>query len=265
MDYSSLRAEARKKLAGKWGKAALLTLVTGLVGGLISYIPSLAKEKIVTYWFVITRDTVISVLLTFVAEIATLVLSFGLIAALWKLYHGEEVGAGDGLKLAFANIKKTLMILLNVAKKVLIPLIMLVAGTLLPTIIRNDVVTVISSLVALAGWIWLFIAGLHYALVAIIAVDEPNMSEADIVAKSKELMTNRRGKLFVLSLTFIGWCILGALSLGIGMLWVAPYMQCAVFAFYEFCKSGKAPVAEAKVEAKPEEPKEEDNNPIQEN
>ena len=272
MDYSSLRAEARKRLAGKWGKVIALIIVTGLVLGLIGYLPSLAKERVVIWYYSYTRDTVVSVLLTFVAEIITLVISFGLIAALWKVYKGEDVGAADGLKMGFANWKRSAMILLNVAKKLLIPLIMVVVATLLPTIIRNNVVSIICLIVNLAGGIWLFIAGLHYALVAIIAADDPSMSETAVVEKSKELMTNRRGKFVVLSLTFIGWCILGILSLGIGMLWVTPYMQFATFAFYDLCKSGKAPVveakAEAKAEAKPEpkeEPKEDESNPIQGN
>lgn len=262
MDYSSLRAEARKRLAGKWGKVIAVIIVTGLLLGLVNWLPTLARTRETINYFgfryTYTRDNVVSVLLTLVAEVVSLVFSFGLISALWKVYNGEDIKATDGIKLTIANWKKSLFILINVAKKLLIPLIIVVAAMLLNVIVNNNVVSIICAIASIAGGIWLFIAGLHYALVFTIAADDPNMSETAVVEKSKELMTNRRGKYVVLNLTFIGWCILGALSLGIGMLWVTPYMQFAAYAFYEFCKSGKVPVVEAKVETKPED------GPIQE-
>ena len=85
MDYSGLRAEARKRLAGKWGKVIAVLIVTGLVIGLISWIPTLAKTKETIsfygfYSYTISRDNVVSVLLTLVAEVVSLVISFGLVA-----------------------------------------------------------------------------------------------------------------------------------------------------------------------------------------
>ena len=47
-------------------------------------------------------------------------------------------------------------------------------------------------------------------------------------------MTGKRGKLFCLQLSFIGWAILGVFTLGIGYLWLVPYIQFAIVAFYKF-------------------------------
>lgn len=50
--------------------------------------------------------------------------------------------------------------------------------------------------------------------------------------KSKELMEGNKMRLFLLDLSFLGWYILGALCLGIGVLFVVPYHQTARANFY---------------------------------
>ena len=46
-------------------------------------------------------------------------------------------------------------------------------------------------------------------------------------------MDGRRFDFFVLGLSFIGWAILASLTLGIGYLWLIPYMQVTEIKFYE--------------------------------
>ncbi len=262
MDYSSLRAEARKRLAGKWKEVILILIVTGLVSGLIGSIPNFTKtrETVSLYgyaYYTTTKDNPVSVILTLAATVVTTVLSFGMLMAYWKIWKGEDAGAADGVKLAIANWKRALFILINMIKKLLIPVIIVVAAMLLSSIFSNGFISVVCVIALFIGSIWLIIAGLHYALSYIVAIDDPNLSEEAAVERSKELMTNRRGKYVVLYLTFIGWILLGAITLGIGLLWVTPYIQFACFAFYEYCKgsSNSTPAPEVK---------EEDNGPIQE-
>ena len=59
------------------------------------------------------------------------------------------------------------------------------------------------------------------------------MSSLEVVDESKKMMTGNRGKLFILELSFIGWMILTAFTLGIGYLWLLPYMYVALVCFYE--------------------------------
>ena len=246
MDYSGLRAEARKRLSGKWGKVVLLTLVLMIISGLLSYLPTLAKAKTYTtidvYGFSVpvetVKDTPISLILLLVCEVVAVVFSFGTILAMWKVYKGEDVAAFDGVKLAISNWKRGLMLLLQTVLKLLIPIILIVVAMVLTML---NVVLPLAGILTLVGGIWAFIEGLYYSLVYVVAADEPNLPETEVVTRSKELMNNKRGKLVVLALTFIGWAILAALTFGIGTLWLLPYMEFAVFAFYEVCKGG-APV-----------------------
>ena len=50
-------------------------------------------------------------------------------------------------------------------------------------------------------------------------------------------MKGYKGKLFCLDLSFIGWYILGALCLGVGVLFVMPYHETARANFYEALKA----------------------------
>ena len=47
-------------------------------------------------------------------------------------------------------------------------------------------------------------------------------------------MNGKRAKLFWLQLSFIGWAILCVFTLNIGYLWLVPYIQFAIVAFYKF-------------------------------
>lgn len=61
-------------------------------------------------------------------------------------------------------------------------------------------------------------------------------------------MDGHKWRLFCLHLSFIGWWLLCTLTLGIGTLWLAPYIQNSTAAFYEDLKnqfdSAETPTAE---------------------
>ena len=50
------------------------------------------------------------------------------------------------------------------------------------------------------------------------------------------MMKGRKFDLFWLHLSFIGWVILAALTLGIGLLWLVPYAEASFAAFYQDVK-----------------------------
>lgn len=64
-----------------------------------------------------------------------------------------------------------------------------------------------------------------YYLVPQILADNPNMSASEALAKSKQLMYGHRFDTFVLNLSFLGWAILSALTMGIlNIFYLTPYM-----------------------------------------
>lgn len=97
-------------------------------------------------------------------------------------------------------------------------------------------------------WTLLFIipgiiASLSYAMTPYILEDNPSMGINEAIQHSKDMMSGNKWRLFCLDLSFIGWMFLSAFTLGIGSLWLNPYMSAAHAAFY-FDVSGKSNMKE---------------------
>lgn len=76
------------------------------------------------------------------------------------------------------------------------------------------------------------IANFSYAMTGYILAEHPELTAGEAITRSKEMMRGRKFRLFCLHFSFIGWDILCALTLGIGYLWLTPYKQAAIAAFY---------------------------------
>jgi uncharacterized membrane protein len=77
------------------------------------------------------------------------------------------------------------------------------------------------------------IAALSYSLAFYLLVDNENIGAMDAIKRSKELMNGYKWKLFCLGWRFFGWALLCILTLGIGFLWLGPYMATSMALFYE--------------------------------
>ncbi len=90
-----------------------------------------------------------------------------------------------------------------------------------------------------------------YSLTSYILKDEPELKFNAAIERSMDMMNGHKFDLFYLHLTFIGWGILSLLTLGIGFLWLNPYMMTAQAQFYEDVKAeyqerlGQQPVEKA--------------------
>ena len=78
----------------------------------------------------------------------------------------------------------------------------------------------------------LIIVMLALSLCFYLIIDNPSMSAMDSLKASWELMKGNKGRLFYISLSFLGLMLLGLLSFGIGMLWVVPYINVTTAYFY---------------------------------
>lgn len=76
------------------------------------------------------------------------------------------------------------------------------------------------------------IAAYRYAMAPYIMAENPDIGVVEAVNRSKAMMQGNKALLFWLHLSFIGWILLCVLSLGIGSLWLAPYMKASETAFY---------------------------------
>lgn len=76
------------------------------------------------------------------------------------------------------------------------------------------------------------VAAYSYAMTPYILAENPELTASEAISRSKEMMNGHKMELFLLDFSFIGWSILSALTLNIGNLWLNPYRNAAVAAFY---------------------------------
>lgn len=81
------------------------------------------------------------------------------------------------------------------------------------------------------------IAAFSYALTFFILAENSSISGRDAIRQSKQMMDGKKGKLFCLYCRFIGWAILCLFTLGIGFLWLGPYMAVSFARFYDDVKA----------------------------
>ncbi|MDR3094104.1 MAG: DUF975 family protein [Bacteroidales bacterium] len=134
------------------------------------------------------------------------VVGYGLVAVFLRSFRGEAIDVGN-LFIGFRSYGKVL-------------------GVMLLTFLYT------------ALWTLLFIVpgiikAYSYAMTAYILHDDPTVGADEAIERSKAMMNGHKAKLFLLDVSFIGWGLLCILTLGIGLLWLLPYMQTARAAFYE--------------------------------
>ena len=83
------------------------------------------------------------------------------------------------------------------------------------------------------------IYGLAFSQVYYILAEDKDIRIRDAFYKSRMMMRGYKWKLFCLQLRFLGWFILCLLTLGIGFLWLVPYMYMASAKFYDDIKDAK--------------------------
>lgn len=104
-------------------------------------------------------------------------------------------------------------------------------------------------------WSLLFIIpgivkGFAYSMSVYVFADNPNMRARDCIAESVKMTNGHKAELFVLELSFLGWMLLGMVTLGIAYIWVYPYMCATMTNAYESLKPVvEVPSANAEVTA----------------
>lgn len=71
-----------------------------------------------------------------------------------------------------------------------------------------------------------------YFMIDFLLAENPALSQERAFEISKQVMRGNRGKAFVLGLSFIGWYLLSLLTFGIGVVFLAPYVQMTYAHFY---------------------------------
>jgi len=190
------RQAAWEKLSGKWGTLAVMTLIYSFILGVVDSLSSISPYVMGSVAFVVT---------------ALLVGPFNLSWAYTsqKVQQKKDVKVED-LFFGFNNFVQAFVL----------------------ELINGIFIFLWSLLLIIPG----IIKMLAYSMSFFILNENPEISFSDARKKSIEMMDGYKWRLFCLYFSFIGWILLGILTLGILFFWVSPYMQVAKAEFYENIK-----------------------------
>ena len=196
MDTAQLKSRAKEQIRGKWGVAIGTVLFANII-------------LEVDFAYRVTSELGaegLSYSINLIALLLGGVISVGLCRFLLNMATGREEARFDNLFSGFNIYLKTLGL------NILITLAV-VAGTLL-FIIPGIIVS------------------LMFSQAFYILSEDPSKSITQCISESVNLMTGHKWELFYLELTFIGWWLLTAITVGIAGLWVAPYVKVTETNFY---------------------------------
>ena len=192
---SEIRKQARQALEGNWGKAVLAMLIVLLI-----------TEVVPAPFQFVTDNPLTQSMPQLIVALLCLPLYWGFDVFILRIVRAERVQLSnlfDGYK----DFWRIFLASLLYAVYVLLWTLLLIV----PGIIKS----------------------LSYAMMPYVLKDNPEMGGEEAIHRSRVLMDGHKMKLFLLYLSFIGWAILCLLTLGIGFLLLAPYVDASKAAFYE--------------------------------
>lgn len=211
---SEFKRRAKKQLQGKWLEAAILSLIAWLLttagGGVVETVQYVWQNGILVSVPASSSFNGISNLLSIILGGP---IALGLAGYFLKLIRNE----GPIIEDLFEGFK---------------------------FFIKAFVLNVIITIFTLLWMILLIIPGIvayfRYSMAYYIMTDNPQLSAFEALTQSKIMMAGYKGKLFRLWLSFLGWFIVGIITLGIGFLWVLPYYNTAKANFYQNLKDNQS-------------------------
>ncbi|WNS81231.1 DUF975 family protein [Domibacillus sp. DTU_2020_1001157_1_SI_ALB_TIR_016] len=195
MYYSKLRAKARDSLRGNW----LIAIGLFVVATLLFSAPDLVlnPDEYEFTW----KDPLILLL-----SVLLLPVSIGLVWAWVDVSRGKKIGFGHLIE----------------------PYKTMFGKSILVAILQGLFLFLWTLLFIVPG----IIKSFSYLLTYYILRDEPGLSPLQAITKSRRMMDGHKAEALVLGLSFIGWILLGVVTLFIGFLWIAPYMSVTYAHFY---------------------------------
>lgn len=135
-----------------------------------------------------------------------------------------------GFKRMMATMR--VMVLIPLYSGIWLPFLVML---ILPFLIPGDgtgflVVYIVSMIITI---ILMIMAFFSYSMTFFVLIEHPEYPVLRAMKESKAMMKGHKMDLFLLYLSFIGWLILGTITI-IGVLWVMPYMYTTTAHFYQY-------------------------------
>ncbi|WP_324782625.1 DUF975 family protein [Mesobacillus jeotgali] len=208
ISISQIKKKALATLKGKWGIGVALTFIVFLITTIVPTIVEVPLSGGFSEWFNQTETPLI-------ADMVNLLISFLFIPMTVASYWFYLVIArwnDPKISDVFTVYKEWELSLKVIGTSILV-----------------GIFTMLWSLLLIIPGI---IKGISYSQVFFILRDNPQLSALEAITESKIRMKGYKWKYFLLNLSFIGWVLIAIFTLGIGFLWLTPYISTANATFY---------------------------------
>ncbi|MCM1256476.1 MAG: DUF975 family protein [Roseburia sp.] len=227
LSCKELKRQARETLNGRYG----LPMGTYVTAGLIV----LAVTFPFNYSYQKNPDVLQSViysLATVIISLLSIVLSCGIIRIQLDMARGKEKTFADLFyyfgkrpdRLIFAQL---LMILIF-----FVAMIPVTACAICSVLFYSKALLTLTVILTVATTVLICYLSLTFGLIYFFLVDNETIGVIAAYRLSLAHMRGNRGRLLYIRLSFIGMELLCLFSFGIGVLWIAPYINQTVVAFY---------------------------------
>ena len=204
------RAAAREKLSDRWNEVAVMGAIVVGLSLLVNVVPDVALDEILSAWGKLT----LSGLGTVVAVLLIAPLEYAMYNTLLMVVRNEETGSlVEKMWSLFKGNYDRYVVAMVLETLVIVGLSLITFG--------------------IAGIIFAY----AYKMVPYLLQDYPDLTPKEALKLSREMMRGSKWDLFVLDLSFIGWIVLGVLSMGILLFWITPYIATAEAEFYNDLKN----------------------------
>ncbi|MGM0337302.1 DUF975 family protein [Enterococcus sp. AZ007] len=222
-----LKQEARMILQGRWGKAVLLNVIPSLIiigFSLIFIVPVVVSQ-------VITAMSMNNGYYAYTAAAGSS--NYSTVSSFFSIVVGALFTSG---------ISWTYLDLIRGSRSEISPLKDALRAFNGKTLVTVAILAVLVNLFSGLWGLLLIIPGIvksysysqsYYIYYDSTLNEKEGLSALDTITASRKMMDGYKGKLFLLDLSFIGWHILSIATLGLGYLWLSPYIQVTKSAFYE--------------------------------
>jgi uncharacterized membrane protein len=229
LNSKELRVKAWESLKGKYWMAFAVIFVTGLIGSIGNAFVSFGQQLGEVLGMVDPAEMDSTMALGALVLNGVVIIS-SIIGALFSIFVTDAITVGvcnyfikntdskPSFKDAFSGFK------VKYGRNI---------GTLLLVGIKSVLWTLLFIIPGI-------IKTYEYAIIPYILADDPEISSKDAFKKANQMMKGNKWRLFKLEFSFIGWFLLCVLTLGIGALFLIPYVSAANAEFYVELKNKQA-------------------------
>ena len=221
-----LKALAREALLGQYGSLIGAMFLLGMFSVILESVPVTITRNRED-----TTSLIIQFVITLIISVLVYLLQIGMTVIVLHMTRRQAYGLSDLFYTFRAHPDR--FIIVSVIQ-IGISMILQIPAYIFLLLYPGDAIkrVLLYLLLLLAGSIVSFIVLLGFTLADLLLIDNENLGAIDALRQSWAMMHGNKGRFFYLQISFFGLALLCILTLGIGMLWLYPYMMTTEAFFY---------------------------------